>query len=272
MAANANGEPAAAFTLLQHDPDSPSLFTPESLLAAVRAERPRAHAPVPAVCVLDFDGDLTDALVAAGRATPCRAWACFHTTLYEVGVDGEVCGLIPRTIGGPYAVLVSEQLAASGAGVVLGLTSSGRVVEELPVPSVVVASAALRDEGTSFHYLPPADRVTADRTVAAALEKAVRETGLPVRQGLVWTTDAPYRETAEALRRSRAEGALAVEMQAASLFAFGAARGFPVGLAAHVTNVVGGGDDGFDKGPEDADLRLFEALCRAGLRVVGDRS
>ncbi len=255
--------------LLQHDVQAPSVFTPEALVAAVRVERQRADHPVPAVCVLDFDGDLTDALVATGRAVACPSWACFHTTLYQVTVDGHACGLLPRTIGGPYAVLVCEQLAVSGAAVVLGLTSAGRIAPGLPVPSVVVASAALRDEGTSYHYLPPSAQVGSDAVVAAALEEAIREACLPVRQGLVWTTDAPYRETAAGVERSRAQGALAVEMQAASLFACGAARSIQVGVAAHVTNVVGHNSETFDKGPADADLRLFEALCRAGVGVVG---
>lgn len=253
--------------LLRHDLTAPSLFTPEALLDAVRAERPRAAEPVPAVCVLDFDGDLTDSLVAEGQARPCRAWACFHTTLFRVAVDGCDCGLIPRTIGGPYAVLIAEQLAVSGAGIVLGLTSSGGIDPELPIPSVVIVNAALRDEGTSFHYLPPSPTVAAPIEPLPLLLDAVAEVGLPVRPGTVWTTDAPYRETATAVAEARTYSALAVEMQAASLFAFAAARGFPVGVAAHVTNRVGGGET-FDKGPADADRRLFTALCRAGHRLL----
>lgn len=256
--------------LLCHDLTAPSLFTPEALLDAVRAERPRAAEPVPAVCVLDFDGDLTDGLVADGAATPCPAWACFHTTLYRVVVDGAECGLLPRTIGGPYAVLVAEQLAASGAGVVLGLTSAGGIDAALPIPSVVIADAALRDEGTSFHYLPPSALVIAPPAPVPLLLDAVAEAGLPARRGLVWTTDAPYRETAAAVAEARRHGALAVEMQAAALFAFGAARGVTVGLAAHVTNRVGGSGETFDKGPDNADRRLFVALCRAGRRLLGD--
>jgi uridine phosphorylase len=261
--------PQPDLPLLDHDVQAPSLFTPEALVAAVRAERLRSEESVPAVCVLDFDGDLTDALIAEEAARPCPAWACFHTTLYRVAVDGRVCGLIPRTIGGPYAVLVAEQLAVSGASVVLGLTSAGGIAEALPIPGVVVAEAAVRDEGTSFHYLPPGDRVTADPAVVEAVEAAVRAAGLPVRRGLVWTTDAPYRETAPAVASRRAMGALAVEMQAAALLAFGVARSFPVGVAAHVTNRVGGSSEVFDKGPDDSDRRLFMALCRAGESLVG---
>ncbi|MFA6107863.1 MAG: hypothetical protein WDA75_03750 [Candidatus Latescibacterota bacterium] len=110
--------------------------------------------------------------------------------------------------------------------------------------------------------------MTAPPDVSAALAAAVRTRGLPVRQGLLWTTDAPYRETASAVAQHRAQGVVAVEMQAASLFAFGAARGCPVGVAAHVTNLVGRDAASFDKGPVDSDRRLFEALCDAGWRLV----
>jgi hypothetical protein len=112
--------------LLDHPLDEPTAFIPEALLAAVRAERGLDAGPVPATCVLDFDGDLTDWLLSKGQAQPWPSWACFHTTMFSL-VDGLRCGIIPRTIGGPYAVLVAEQLAASGVRVVLGLTSAGRV-------------------------------------------------------------------------------------------------------------------------------------------------
>jgi hypothetical protein len=113
--------------LFQHALDAPSAFTPESLLEAVRAERNLPRDPVPEVCVLEFDGDLTDWLVATERAKRWGHWACFHTTMEMVEVDGNAVGVIARTIGGPYAVLVAEQLAASGARVILGLTSAGQV-------------------------------------------------------------------------------------------------------------------------------------------------
>lgn len=261
--------PLPQLPLLSHDIGAPTVFTPEAVVAAVRAQRPRTCGRVPAVCVLDFDGDLTDSLVAEKAARACPAWACFHTTLYRVEVDGRECGLIPRTIGGPYAVLVSEQLAVSGAEVVLGLTSAGGIAEDLAVPSVVVADGALRDEGTSFHYLAPADLITAHRDLAKVIAEAIGLAGFPVRSGLLWTTDAPYRETEAAVSGNRAKGALAVEMQAASLFAFGAARGVPVGVAAHVTNRVGRPSETFDKGPDDGDPRMFSALCRAGWRFIG---
>lgn len=253
--------------LLNHPLDQASAFTPEALIAAVREERGLTSEPVPPVCVLDFDGDLTDWLVSTGAALPCPQWACFHTSMHALEIDGAACAIVPRTIGGPYAVLVAEQLAASGARVVFGLTSAGRVSPSLPVPSLVVATHALRDEGTSYHYVPSGDTVESQPGVVEALMSEVSAVGLPVSAGLVWTTDAPYRETLEQLKLHAEAGALAVEMQAASLFAFGAARGFPVGLIAHVTNAVGRTEEQFEKGGAPLGYEIFKAVCRAGRRT-----
>ena len=140
--------------LLRHALSSPSAFTPEALVSAVRTERKLLTTNVPQVCVLDFDGDLTDWLLAKNFAVPHPSWACFHTAMSTIEVNDAHCGIIARTIGGPYAVLIAEQLFVSGARVVLGLTSAGRVLESLPVPSLVLSESAIRDEGTSYHYLP----------------------------------------------------------------------------------------------------------------------
>ena len=64
-----------------------------------------------------------------------------------IEVDGAPCGIIPRSIGGPYAVLVAEQLLVSGARVVVGLTSPGRVLDSLPVPRLVIADRAASSDG-----------------------------------------------------------------------------------------------------------------------------
>ena len=152
-------KPGGHLPLLDHPIEEPSAFTPEALMSAVRAARGLATLRVPPVCLLDFDGDLTDWMVSTGVARPCPSWACFHTAMFSVEMKGGSCGVIARTIGGPYAVLIAEQLAVSGARVILGLTSAGRVNPSLPIPSLVVATQAIRDEGTSYHYLSPGDRI-----------------------------------------------------------------------------------------------------------------
>ena len=137
--------------LLNHPVGAESAFTPQALIEAVRAERGMTSVTVPEVCVLEFDGDLTDRLVQSNAVEPWNAWACFHTPMFALEVNGRLCGIVPRAIGGPFAVLVAEQLLASCAKVIVGLTSAGRVSPRLPIPSLVVATAAIRDEGTSYH-------------------------------------------------------------------------------------------------------------------------
>ena len=259
---------ACDLPLLNHPLDDPSAFTPEALVAAVRLARALPAEPVPGVCVLDFDGDLTDWLVAQGRVRPCPAWACFHTAMFQFEVDGRSCGIIPRTIGGSYAVLIAEQLAVSGAKVILGLTSAGRVDPDLPIPSLVVATSAIRDEGTSYHYLPAAGTVDAPVALAQALFAELQALGLPTAQGQVWTTDAPYRETRAQLAGYAAAGVAAVEMQAASLFAFAAARGAAVGIVAQVSNAVDYSGQPFDKGQDIDSHAVLEGMCRAGHRLL----
>lgn len=249
--------------LLNHPTDEPSVFTADRLMEDVRRSRGVPAGAVPPLCVLEFDGDLTDWLVAAGLARPYPAWPCFHTTMYGLDLAGVSCGIIPRTIGGPYAVLIAEQLAAAGAGLILGLTSAGRVSPALPVPCLVVATGAIRDEGTSLHYLPAATEIACPTPLAPFLERELAATGWPVRCGRVWTTDAPYRETVSQLNEWAGDGVLAVEMQAASLFAFGAARGAAVGAVAMVSNAVDHTGQQFDTGTEQDGLRILKALARA---------
>jgi uridine phosphorylase len=253
-----------AITLL----GAPSAFTADSLVAAVRSERKLPSEAVPPVCLLEFDGDLTDWMVTAGLAQVYKNWACFHTVMHTIEVDGTHCGIIPRTIGGPYAVLVAEQLKASGVQVILGLTSAGRVGRSLPLPSLVIVEEAIRDEGTSYHYLPPSDSVHSNAELVASLAGEMGFEGLPVTLGRVWTTDAPYRETQQQLDNYAASGVVAVEMQAASLFAFSKAKEIPVGVVALVSNAVDHTEDTFNKGSYDLGKRLIEAMCRSAIRYL----
>jgi uridine phosphorylase len=141
----------------------------------------------------------------------------------------------------------------------------------IPTGHSMHARTSKRDEGTSYHYLPAAESVDADAVLAAALQKELGGLGLPVVTGPVWTTDAPYRETAVQLERHAKNGILAVEMQAASLYAFGAARGVRCGVVAHVTiGVEHSAEAQVEKGPHQLGLAILKAMSRAGRRCLVD--
>jgi uridine phosphorylase len=257
--------------LHSHALDQPSVLTADALMREVRRARRLSAAPVPSVCVLDFDGDLFDGLVRDGSAVPVAEWACFHTPMVAVRRHGRRCGVVPRTIGGPFAVLVAEQLVAAGAQVVVGLTSAGRLAPTLPLPSLVIATEAVRDEGTSFHYLPAGERVEAPQaSLTTALAQRLAAVA-PVTCGLVWTTDAPYRETRRQLRHWAAAGALAVEMQAASLFAFAHTRGAAVAVVAMVSNSGDHTGDQFDTGEHAYRVAVLNGIIAGAARFIRTR-
>ena len=98
---------------------------------------------------------------------------------------------------------------------------------------------ALRDEGTSYHYLPPSEFAEADPELVRQIDAAVSQLPVSVLRGATWTIDAPFRETEGAIDSYRAQGLIAVEMEAAALYAFAQARRKPVVCFAHVTNQMG---------------------------------
>ena len=236
------------------DHGSPSVFRPEALLREARRQKELPLVAVPPVCVLDPDGDVVRHLRRTGAGRPHEGWACYHTELFVFDLDGVgEAGIIGCAVGAPFAVLAAEQLFASGCRLLVSVTSAGRIADVGPTPHFVLIDRALRDEGTSYHYLPPATFAEApDAMLLARVEKALSGlSGIAVRRGATWTTDAPYRETEAAIASARDQGALAVEMEAAALYAFAAATGRSVVCLAHVTNAMAQSEGDFEKDEAD---------------------
>jgi uridine phosphorylase len=245
---------------------APSAFTPENLLREARRQKGLATTSMPEVCVLDPDGDMVRRLRAAGRARQDGEWACYHTMLYRAVEGGIELGLIGCAVGAPFAVLVAEQLFASGCRLVISMTSAGRLAELRPPPYFVLIERAIRDEGTSYHYLPPSEYSEADAHLTALAQVALSAAGLPVSVGASWTTDAPFRETEEAIAAASRAGILAVEMEAAALYAFAKARRRSVLCFAHVTNQMGRVEGDFEKGSADGAQESLRVISLTAAR------
>jgi uridine phosphorylase len=251
------------------DPRAASVFLPENMLREARRQKNLPATPVPPVCILDPDGDLVAKLQNTGRVAPCPGWACYHTVMHEFEEAGRKFGIIGGAVGASFSVLLAEQAFASGCKLLVSLTSAGQIsASSEPPPYFILIDRALRDEGTSYHYLPPSRYAAADPALNAAVFTALRQAGRHVHRGATWTTDAPFRETEAAIASARAENILGVEMEAAALYAFAAARGKAVICFAQVTNQLGQIDGDFDKGEgngaHDA-LGLIAIAARAGL-------
>jgi uridine phosphorylase len=237
-----------------------SVFLPPAMLREARRQKGLPVADVPPVCILDPDGDIVRRLKISGRATRFDAWPCYHTDLYTFSLGGETVGILGCVVGASFAVLIADELFACNCRVLISLTSAGQIIPAGNPPYFVVIDRALRDEGTSYHYAAPEPFAEADPQIIATVTGALKNAGLNAVVGPSWTTDAPFRETAEAVEAARAKGILAVEMEAAALYAFAGRQGVAVLCLAHVTNTMGLADGDFEKGEADGTAEALMIL------------
>jgi uridine phosphorylase len=249
--------------LQRKDPAEPSVFQPENLLREGRRQLGVPEGAVPRVCVLDPDGDIVRHLRKTGEARRNAHWACYHTEMDEFTLEGMTYGIVGCAVGASFAVLIAEEIFASGCELLISMTSSGRIVPLREPPYFVLIKRALRDEGTSYHYMPPSDYAEMNKNLLNHLEGAFDAIPDAVEHGATWTTDAPFRETETAISFCRGEGILAVEMEASALYAFSRTREKPVICFAHVTNQMGNTDGDFEKGAAMGSLASLRVIAAA---------
>jgi uridine phosphorylase len=249
-----------------------SLFKPENLLREARRQKNIPEGNIPTVCLLDPDGDIVQSLLAANKAQVNPHWACYHTRLYNFTYDGMEFGVIGCAVGASFAVLVAEELFVSGCELLISVTSSGQILPGQEPPFFVLIERALRDEGTSYHYMAPSDYACINEDLLTILKNGLSTSAFSVFPGTTWTTDAPFRETDIAVEKAEEEGILAVEMEAAALYAFARARDKKIICFAHVTNQMGNIEGDFEKGEANGTrdaLRLVAAAARIWMADSG---
>lgn len=165
-------------------------------------------------------------------------------------------------IGAPVASVVLENLIALGVKRFINIGTAGSISTELEIGDLVVCSKALRDEGTSHHYLPAAEYANPSEDLKTAVIASLDSHGYAHNAGPTWTTDAPYRETKSEIIHYRDKGILTVEMEAAALFAIGQFRQVEVAAAFAVSDVADENGWRFDTGirsTHEGLINLFEA-------------
>ena len=241
----------------------PSVFTPENLLREARRQKSILEGDIPKICILDPDGDIVQNLASSRLAERNRHWACYHTSMYNFTYEGIEFGVVGNAVGASFAVLVAEEMFACGCELLISMTSAGQIVPKGTPPYFVLIEKALRDEGTSYHYLPPSQFSTINPKLLEGLKGIFEKSQPPVFPGVTWTTDAPFRETDTAISYSRSEGILGVEMEASALYAFAEAKRHPVICFAHITNQMGNVENDFEKGEAQGSLDAVEVISQA---------
>jgi uridine phosphorylase len=218
------------YPILEHDPTREAFIEPSSII------QPR---DVPEHCVLCFFQDVIDKVVAEHGATMLaeHGWEDGPWPLYEITYKDQRLAFFNPGVGAAHAAGILEEVIAWGCRKFIACGGCGVLERDITLGGLVVVSAAVRDEGVSYHYLPPAREVVAHELGVRALVETLEGRGIPHRVGKVWTTDAPYRETPDIIARRREEGCLVVEMEAAGTMAVAAFRDVVFG------QVLYGGDD-----------------------------
>ena len=253
--------------LFEHNHADESAFLPGNMLESARIQKNLPPVVVPPGCLLDFDGELVDFLIANGKAKLEPSWPCFHTRLYLWHADGTEYGIIGGTVGASFAVLVAEELFALGCEALVTISSAGLIAGNLQPPLFLLIDKALRDEGTSYHYLPPRRFVFTAPSLVDTVARRLSDVGVPFSQGSSWTTDAPFRETSKLISARREEGIVAVEMEAAALLAMAEALEKRVVCLAHITNAMATRTDDFEKGGDDGNETALK-VCATALSAL----
>ncbi len=224
---------ASDLPLAEFDGTSPALFDPSPA---------PSRGNVPDRAVVCFFRDVIDEVCGDGRAEVVAetTWESGVHRLYRLPVEGGAVGVFHPGVGAPLAAGVLEEMIATGCRTFVACGGAGAVIPGLALGHVVVPDAAVRDEGTSYHYLPASREVAADPAVTAVLSAVLAERGIPHVVGKTWTTDAPYRETQAKIAARRAEGCLTVEMEAAAFFAVARHRSVRFGQYLYAGDDVSG--------------------------------
>ncbi len=201
-----------SYPILEHD------FTAEAKIEPSRIIKPR---DVPEHCVISFFREVNEKVVAEkqARVVVSNRWEDGEHPIYEIEHCGRRMAFFHPGVGAPIAAGLLEEAIACGCRKFIVVGGAGVLDKSLIVGKLILVESAVRDEGLSYHYIPPGREIQAQRQVLNALRSTLTARGLPFVTGKTWTTDAPYRETQAMIDARCAEGCLTVEMEAASLMA-----------------------------------------------------
>lgn len=250
------------YPILEFDATREAIIEPGRVLKGI---------DIPERCVLCFFQEVITDICSngAGKNVHKLGSEIGHNPVYEISFNGERLTVFHPGVGAPLAAAFLDELIALGCKKFIACGGSGVLNPDIGVGHVVVPSSAVRDEGTSYHYLPPSREVSASPEGVAAIEAVLQEHHVAYVVGKTWTTDAIYRETRSKMERRKAEGCITVEMEAAAFFAVAQFRGVTF------AQILYGGDDisgdewdhrSWQNQPS-ARAKLFQLAAEACLRL-----
>jgi len=190
-------------------------------------------------CVITFFRDAIEKLNSEGKLKQIAAFysETVNIPIYETDVNGRKVHITLGYVGSAGSAALLEELIAYGFSKFIVCGGAGVLRKDIAVGHLIIPVSAVRDEGASYHYLPPSREVECNEEVIKVIEDDFNEHNIPYIKAKTWTTDACYRETRDKMQLRRAEGCVTVEMEASAFFAVSRFRGAKLG------QILYGGDD-----------------------------
>jgi uridine phosphorylase len=251
------------YPILQFDPSPSAIINPTAIKLSQKA---------PVRAVMCFFQDVLRPLAEQGRLRQIGQvnWETGPNPIYIYEADGSEPVLVVHPgVGAPLAAGYMEEIIACGCNRIIACGGCGSLHPEITVGYPLVLTAAVRDEGTSYHYLPPSREITAQPGPISAIEAACRAKGVGYRLVKSWTTDAVYRETAARRALRLAEGCDVVEMEASAFLAVAEFRGISFGQILYGGDLVvpeGWDERGWSHRSDDRRI-IFELALAAALNL-----
>lgn len=245
--------------ILGFDPDPTAVIEPSEVIEPI---------DIPTHAVLCFFQDVIAKVVDehGGRVIDHVVSEIGRNPVYELDYGGRRLTLLHPGIGAPLAAGFLEELVARGCRSFVACGGAGVLVPGVALGHVVVPTSAVRDEGTSYHYLPAGELARPSSQAVEAILATLADHHVPYVEGATWTTDAIYRETRGKVAQRVAEGCLTVEMEAAGFFAVAAFRGVTLGQLLYAGDDLSG--DAWDQRGWDDHATGRELLFRLAAEAV----
>lgn len=223
---------------------------------------------LPELCVVTFFGEVLTEYVEKHNLTKLSAYdsEMRKFPIYKATHKGVELCVVQGAVGAPSIAMMADFLIGRGVRTMIVCGGCG-VLEEIPVGDIIIPTVALRDEGTSYHYLPPSREIILDERPITAIKKVLEKHRVPFIQGKTWTTDAFYRETKDMIAYRKSEGCIVVEMECATLAAIARFRGVEFGQLLYSGDILSDFDH-YDERSWTNNLTAREKLFFLALETV----
>ncbi len=197
----------------KHSKDS--MFSPKEFMDYTKKIGKYPSFKVPKGVIFCYDRDFMKYLLENHKFT--RFDKFFNTYLLNE-TNNQIAVIGNFGIGAPVVITILEELIAFGVKNFISIGTAGSLQKKLKVGDIVICDKAIRDEGTSYHYLPVSKYAYASKKITENIKNSLDKLKQVYTVGTSWTIDAPYRETVAEAKQYQKEGVLTVEMEASALF------------------------------------------------------